>query len=141
MIFTHEEFLRRLLRHILPKGFPRIRHFGFLANRRRGQLLSLCRTLLCKSLPARETPTAPVASSIEHAILQCPRCQGSMQILERLTSLQILSQQCRQVQLVDSSQSPKRSVELCMLLRTAAIRVPARADQHCSDSTTLTFAN
>ncbi len=103
MSLTHEEFLRRFLQHVLPKGFPRIRYFGFLANRRRGQLLSLCQTLLCKSLPARETPTAPVASSTERAIWKCPRCQGSMQILERLTALQILSEECSQVQIVDSS--------------------------------------
>ena len=103
MTLTHEEFLRRFLQHVLPKGFPRIRYFGFLANRRRGQLLSLCRTLLCKSLPACETPTAPVASSTEHAIWKCPRCQGSMQILERLTALQILSEECSQVYRIDSS--------------------------------------
>jgi hypothetical protein len=44
MTLTHEEFLRRFLQHVLPKGFPCIRYFGFLANRRRGELLSLCRT-------------------------------------------------------------------------------------------------
>jgi len=103
MTLTHEEFLRRFLQHVLPKGFPRIRYFGLLANRRRGQLLSLCRTLLCRSLPARETPTTPLASSTEHAIWQCPRCQGSMQILERLTALQILSEERSQVYLIDSS--------------------------------------
>jgi hypothetical protein len=68
MTLTHEAFLRRFLQHVLPKGFPRIRYFGFLANRRRGRLLALCQTLLCKSLPPRETPTAPVASSTEHPI-------------------------------------------------------------------------
>jgi len=103
MTLTHEEFLRRFLQHVLPKGFPRIRYFGFLANRRRGQLLPLCRTLLCKSLPAGGAPAAPVTPSTEHAIWQCPRCQGSMKILERLTALQILSEECRQVYLIDSS--------------------------------------
>ena len=103
MSLTHEEFLRRFLQHVLPKGFPRIRYFGFLANRRRGQMLPLCRTLLCKSLSARETPSAPAASSTEPAIWQCPRCQGSMQILERLTALQILSEESSQVHLIDSS--------------------------------------
>ncbi len=48
---THEEFLRRFLEHVLPKGFPRIRYFGFLAHRRRGQFLPLCRTLLSAPLP------------------------------------------------------------------------------------------
>jgi hypothetical protein len=37
-----DEFLRRFLLHLLPKGFVRIRHFGFLANRRRSTLLPLC---------------------------------------------------------------------------------------------------
>ena len=41
-----DEFLRRFLLHILPKGFVRIRNFGFLANRRRATLLPLCFQLL-----------------------------------------------------------------------------------------------
>jgi hypothetical protein len=39
MTLTLEEFLRRFLQHVLPKGFPRIRYFGWLANRCRGRLL------------------------------------------------------------------------------------------------------
>jgi hypothetical protein len=39
MTLSQEEFLRRFLEHVLPKGFPRIRYFGFLANRRRAELL------------------------------------------------------------------------------------------------------
>ena len=46
MTVTAEEFLRRFLLHTLPRGFVRIRFFGFLANRRRGALLPLCRQLL-----------------------------------------------------------------------------------------------
>ena len=45
MTLTAEEFLRRFLLHTLPRGFMRIRFFGFLANRRR-RLLPLCRQLL-----------------------------------------------------------------------------------------------
>ena len=41
-----DEFLRRFLLHLLPKGFLRIRNFGFLANRRRATLLPLCFQLL-----------------------------------------------------------------------------------------------
>jgi Putative transposase len=41
-----DEFLRRFLLHLLPKGFVRIRNFGFLANRRRAALLPLCFHLL-----------------------------------------------------------------------------------------------
>jgi len=40
------EFIRRYLLHILPSGFVKIRHFGFLANRNRRDDLTLCRTLL-----------------------------------------------------------------------------------------------
>jgi Putative transposase len=41
-----DEFLRRLLIHVLPKRLVRIRHFGLFANRRRGEMLSCCRTLV-----------------------------------------------------------------------------------------------
>jgi hypothetical protein len=42
MTLSFDEFLRRFLLHVLPKGFVRIRNFGFLANRRRATLLPLC---------------------------------------------------------------------------------------------------
>jgi hypothetical protein len=46
MTLRVEEFLRRFLLHLLPRGFMRIRNFGFLANRRRAELLPLCLRLL-----------------------------------------------------------------------------------------------
>ena len=54
-----EEFLRRFLLHLLPRGFMRIRNFGFLANRRRAELLPLC--LRCSSHPVsrRHAPRRP----------------------------------------------------------------------------------
>jgi hypothetical protein len=58
MTLTQEEFLRRFLEHILPKGFPRIRYFGFLANRRRAELLPLCRSLLAAAPPAEAARAA-----------------------------------------------------------------------------------
>ena len=42
MTLVVDEFLRRFLLHLLPRGFVRIRHFGFLANRRRARLLPVC---------------------------------------------------------------------------------------------------
>jgi hypothetical protein len=54
MTLTVEEFLRRFLQHVLPKGFPRIRYFGWFANRRRRNLLPLCRSLLAVAAPAGE---------------------------------------------------------------------------------------
>jgi len=98
MTLAHEEFLRRFLEHVLPKGFPRIRYFGFSANRRRGELLPLCRTLLAAPLlpPATELTTQPVLWS-------CPRCHGAMQIIEFLTAHQILGERRSRVVLFDSS--------------------------------------
>jgi hypothetical protein len=46
MTLDATEFIRRFLLHILPRGFVRIRQFGFLANRTRGKKLALCRALL-----------------------------------------------------------------------------------------------
>jgi len=79
---THEDFLRRFLQHILPKGLPRIRYFGWLANRRRGRLLPLCRTLL------QQDPNPPVIPENPY-VPHCPRCHGEMRIIERLTASQL----------------------------------------------------
>ncbi|HEY9139917.1 MAG TPA: IS91 family transposase [Bryobacteraceae bacterium] len=99
MTLTPEEFLRRFLQHVLPKGFPRIRYFGWMANRRRRKLLPLLRTLLVSPLPpVHATPPAP-----EAAVWQCPRCQGPMHVVERLTAKQILQEEQRQVCFLDSS--------------------------------------
>jgi Putative transposase len=46
MTLTATEFLRRFFLHVLPKGFVRIRHFGFLGNRFRASRVKLCRQLL-----------------------------------------------------------------------------------------------
>src|SRR5580658_22079 len=51
MTLAADEFIRRFLLHALPDGFHRIRHHGFLANRRRAEKLTLCRKLLDE--PAR----------------------------------------------------------------------------------------
>ena len=98
MTLANEEFLRRFLQHVLPKGFPRIRYFGWLANRSRGQLLPLCRTLLgC-------VPSAtPPASLCEPNLWQCPCCQGPMHVVERLTVTHILRVEIRPVPFLDSS--------------------------------------
>jgi hypothetical protein len=98
MALSGEEFLRRFLQHVLPKGFPRIRYFGFLANRQRRELLPLCRDLLAQT--PQETPQSPTS---EPAIWQCPGCRGPMRVVERLTALQILYAEIRQVCILDTS--------------------------------------
>lgn len=46
MTITAEEFIRRFLLHVLPKGFNKIRHFGYLGSRSRSVKLSICRAAL-----------------------------------------------------------------------------------------------
>ena len=88
MTLSVDEFLRRFLLHILPKGFVRIRNFGFLANRRRTTLLPLCFQLLGATQPslAEEHP-----SSTQDApgLYRCPKCGGPMKVIERLTAAEI----------------------------------------------------
>src|SRR3984893_1868665 len=83
-----DEFLRRFLLHVLPKGFVRIRHFGFLANRRRATLLPLCLQLLRAVPPSQTEPEASPAQEPSPLWL-CPKCGGRMVVIERLTAAQI----------------------------------------------------
>ena len=66
MTLTATEFIRRMLLHVLPPGFHRIRHYGFLANRNRQQKLTECRRLLCTPPPAAEA--GPVATDYRDAL-------------------------------------------------------------------------
>jgi hypothetical protein len=94
---SHEEFLRRFFEHVLPTGFPRIRYFGFLANRHRSVLLPLCRTLLHAS------PTGIDAGTSVLSVHCCPRCQAPMRIMERLTAFQLQREDYRLVAAFDTS--------------------------------------
>lgn len=64
------EFIRRFLLHVLPPGFVKIRHFGFLANGCRAEGLKLCRTLLRVSTQL-DSLTTRQRNAIER---KCPRC-------------------------------------------------------------------
>lgn len=74
------EFLRRFLQHVLPQGFMRIRHFGFMANRFRQKELVRCRQLL-GSQPVQLADAAE-ASPNQHQVpldqqpadTTCPAC-------------------------------------------------------------------
>ena len=81
---TAVEFIRRFLLHSLPKGFVRIRHYGFLANRNRSANLKLIRSLL--KLPSK---VAKMQASVQQMMLQltgiditdCPCCsKGKMKL-------------------------------------------------------------
>src|ERR1017187_130124 len=66
------EFIRRFLLHILPPGFVKIRHFGFLSNRRRAAALARCRELLSQPVATSD----PILSERQQATVErrCPVC-------------------------------------------------------------------
>lgn len=71
------EFIRRFLLHVLPGGFQRIRHFGFLANRNRRHNLELIRRLL--AMPESIPPESSAAGVGADAPRRCPFCRkGTM---------------------------------------------------------------
>ena len=86
MTLAADEFIRRFLLHVLPDGFQRIRHYGFLANGHRRQKLMLIRRLL------DATPVVPEADIDDHEaptteapdVPPCPCCGGRMLIVEIL---------------------------------------------------------
>jgi hypothetical protein len=84
MTVSAEEFMRRFLLHILPKGFVRIRHFGVLANFRRSEFIDLCRRLLQMTPLDRLVSTASTSLS-----WLCPRCRTPLILVERLTAAQL----------------------------------------------------
>jgi Putative transposase/Transposase zinc-binding domain len=90
MTLAAQEFIRRFLMHVLPKGFQRIRHYGFLANRARGRKLGLCRELL--RMPPHD-PGCYLKKDYRQryeeitgcSLMQCPICkQGEMLVIEVL---------------------------------------------------------
>jgi hypothetical protein len=87
MTVSRDEFLRRFLLHLLPKGFVRIRHFGFLANRRRSTLLPLCMAALSTVSSQTEPETSTAQES--QPLWLCPKCGGPMAVIERLTAAQL----------------------------------------------------
>jgi hypothetical protein len=75
------EFLRRFFLHVLPYRFVRIRHYGFLANRRRRICLPVCARLL----PATPTPTTTASNaSSSTCSWKCPRCGDKMVMIQQL---------------------------------------------------------
>jgi hypothetical protein len=81
MTLTAHEFIRRFLLHVLPRGFVRIRHFGWLANRSRSLRAAQCRALLSPS----NTQPAPLPSTTR----LCPHCGGAVIVVERFTARQL----------------------------------------------------
>jgi hypothetical protein len=97
MTLAPHEFMRRFLLHVLPDGFQRIRHYGFLGNGNRAAKLARIRELLpptpqqqVASTPheaaerATEPECAAAPTADEECQQTCPECGGEMEIVETL---------------------------------------------------------
>ena len=84
MTLTATEFIRRMLLHVLPPGFHRIRYYGFLANRARRQKLAECRRLLhAPPLPPADHAGPATTDYLDRyetltgrSLRRCPSCHG-----------------------------------------------------------------
>jgi hypothetical protein len=80
MRLATDEFIRRFLIHVLPKGFHRIRHYGLLASHVRATNLNEIRNLLAVDTPAEATS----ATDAEGCTYVCQTCGAPMRVIERL---------------------------------------------------------
>lgn len=79
MALPIDEFIRRFLNHVLPRGFQRIRHYGLLANRHKARCLARARFAL--AVPESETPAPESVAAFAARVLgvdirRCPVCHG-----------------------------------------------------------------
>jgi hypothetical protein len=69
-----EEFLRRWVQHVLPRGFVKIRHYGLLANRGRTERLTLCRALLAVWTAVQVVAGVLGSEAARSDPRRCPAC-------------------------------------------------------------------
>jgi hypothetical protein len=81
MTLATDEFIRRFLVHVLPRGFHRIRHYGLLASSTHKEAMALARRLLGAAAPIEE----PEPDEPSDHRLPCPCCGGHMTIVEAFT--------------------------------------------------------
>jgi hypothetical protein len=85
MRLSGEELLRRFLLHVLPKGFMRVRHYGFLANRRRARRLPEIRAALAAP-PAATAQAEEPGACVPFDGYPCPTCRtGRLRVIARLS--------------------------------------------------------
>ena len=84
MTLATDEFIRRFLVHVLPKGFHRIRHYGLLASGNRADNIARARELLAVPKPRNDAASAGSADASEPLTHEhpCPCCGGRMIIIE-----------------------------------------------------------
>ncbi len=83
MTLATHEFIRRFLMHVLPKGFHRIRHYGFFANSSRAEAIARARELLGKARANADASAPDSAEAPNTQADKCPCCGGRMLVIER----------------------------------------------------------
>ena len=86
MTLRADEFMRRFLLHVLPRGFHRIRHYGLIANAERRDNLEKARQLLQVEAPGAQTEPQsndrPAGSGPPTFL--CPDCGAAMIVIDTL---------------------------------------------------------
>jgi hypothetical protein len=102
-----DEFIRRFLLHVLPRGFVRIRHYGLLANRSRQKKIARCRELLSASepkQPVKETVSEKLLRLTGVDLQRCPEChEGRMIVTAEIERPRRCSLRPLRVEILDSS--------------------------------------
>ena len=110
MTLEAEEFIRRYLLHVLPKGFQRIRQYGYLSNRRRAVKLAQCRQLLGTTDEALKKPVSATGYLAQYeavtgeSLQRCPACcTGRLQRVEVIAPMSMTAGDGHNVPLLDTS--------------------------------------
>ena len=87
MRLSTDELIRRFLIHVLPSGFHRIRHTGFLANGiRRDRIEKIRRLLDTETEPGQTSVAGESDDPADPNVHQpCPKCGGAMIVIEMFT--------------------------------------------------------
>ena len=99
MTLTAEEFIRRFLLHVLPKGLVRIRHYGWMANRCRRQRAALCRVLLAAEAAESVVAKAPDLPRER----RCPVCGGAIEVVEMIVPRELARRRLSRSRVPDTS--------------------------------------
>jgi hypothetical protein len=99
MTLAADEFIRRFLLHVLPKGLVRIRHYGWMANRCRRERAALCRALLATGspVPVTATVTDPPRGR------RCPACGGVIEMVEMIVPRELSRRRLSRTRVPDTS--------------------------------------
>jgi predicted Zn-ribbon and HTH transcriptional regulator len=89
MTLDADEFIRRFLLHVLPKGFLKIRYFGFLSHKNKKQAIKLVRKLIDPNVNLPEKVTETILEMMLRLtgtdITCCPKCKkGKMTMIKQL---------------------------------------------------------